>query len=203
MKTALLVLASVGISVGATYVVVSNKKTAELNTQLAAKQAEWDAEKDKLERDLKRARGQSPRIETVNNTVEVAVDNRQSPEEIIQRLSQIQPGTGEDRAAQQREIIFLLESLRERGQSSVPAISSFLAKNQDVDYEPARTDNGDGGRGPGGQGGDQGGFRGRGGPGGDQGGFRNRGGGTPGGGFRTRGGGPGGGGNGGQPQGNN
>lgn len=200
MKTALLVLASVGISVGATYVVVSNKKSAELNSQLAAKQAEWDAEKDRLERDLKRARGQAPRIETVNNTVEVAVDNRQSPEQIIQRLSQIQPGTGEDRAAQQREIIFLLESLRERGQESVPAISGFLAKNQDVDYEPARTDNGDSGRG--GSGGDQGGFRNRG-PGGDQGGFRNRsGGGGPGGGFRTRGGGQEGG-TGGQPQGNN
>ncbi len=167
MKTALLVVAAVGISVGATYMVVSNKKDAEFNTKLAAQKEDWEAEKEKLERDLKRARGQSGKIETVTTTEVVQVDGRPTPDQLIQRLASVQMKEDSDRAAQLREIIHAMESLREHGQSAVPAISGFLAKNQDVDYEPTFNRGGDDG---GGRGGDRGSFRGFGG--GDRGGDR-------------------------------
>lgn len=172
MKTLLVLLAAVGVSAGATYVIVSNKKSAEFAKERAALQEKWETEKEKLERELRRAKGQSSRVETVTTTVEVPVDGRVTPEQIIQRLARIQPATeSADRATQLREIIHLLESLREHGQAGVPAIRAFLALNQDVDYEPAGFGGPDG---PGG-GGDGGRFRGppdgfRGGPfGGDRG----------------------------------
>ncbi len=173
MKSILIILASVGVSIGATYLVVSNQKTREFNAEKARIMADRDAVVEKLERDLKRARGQAPRVETVTSTVEVEVDGRQSPQELINRLASIQPTSESDRAAQLREIIYLMESLRERGQESIPAISMFLAKNLDVDYDPPRDRGSEGGDGRGGTGGD-GGFRGR--SPGDFGGFRSRGG---------------------------
>ncbi|MEW6305592.1 MAG: hypothetical protein AB1705_19105 [Verrucomicrobiota bacterium] len=178
MKTILLLLAAAGISAGATYLVVSNKKTAEFAKQRAELQAQWDTEKEKLERDLKRARSTAPRVETTTTTVEVPVDGRMAPAEIIQRLSRIQPTSEAERANQLREIIHLLETLREHGQAGVPAIRGFLAQNQDIDYEPASRGEGDGERRFGDRGGGFGGDRGPGdrGP-GDRGpgGFRGRG----------------------------
>lgn len=157
MKAIFLSLVAVGVAVGATHVVVTNKQTAKHAVEVAALQAQWDAEKDKLERELKRARGQAPRLETITETVEVTVDGRDTPQQLIQRLAKIQPASDSERVTQLREIIHLLESLKEHGQAGVPAISAFLALNQDVEYEPARTEGGEGG------GGDRGGDRGRGG----------------------------------------
>jgi hypothetical protein len=193
MKTILAVLAAAGVSAGATYMVVSNQKTAEFGKERARLQEEYEGKVEKLERDLKRAKGQSPRIETVTSTVEVEVDGRPTPDQIIQKLASIQPASGDtERAAQLREIIHHMESLREHGQGAVPAISGFLAKNQDVDYEPSfnrspegggdgRGDGRDDGRSRFGDRGGPGGFGGRGGPpggfgGGDRGGFGGRGG---------------------------
>jgi len=189
MKTILAVLAAAGVSAGATYLVVSNQKAAEFGKERAKLQEEFEGRVEKLERDLKRAKGQSPRVETVTSTVEVEVDGRPTPDQIIQKLAAIQPASGDsERATQLREIIHLMESLREHGQGAVPAISGFLAKNQDVDYEPTFNRNpeggGDGredGRSRFGDRGGPGGFGGRGGPpggfgGGDRGGFGGRGG---------------------------
>jgi hypothetical protein len=167
MKNLLALVLAVGVASGATFVVVSNKKSAAFAGERERLQAEWDAEKEKLERELRRLRGQTPRVETLTTTVEVPVDGRITPDQIIQRLARVQPATDNtERANQLREVIHLLESLREHGHASVPAIRGFLALNQDIDYDPAG-----GGGGPGGPGGFGGGDgeRSRGGP---PGGFR-------------------------------
>jgi hypothetical protein len=157
MKLILAVVIAAGVSAGGAYLVVSNKQSEEFDRQLTAKQLEWDNEREKLERELRRMRGQAPRIETVTTTVEVPVSDNPSAAQILSRLTQMKPGSSDaDRYRTIREIIHQMESLVDLGPSALPAIRAFLTQNQDIPYERERQpegEQGDGGRGPGGPGG--------------------------------------------------
>lgn len=162
MKIVLAILLVAGVSFGATYLYVSNEKTAEFRKEKAEMEAKWSDEKERLERELSTAKNKSPRVEQVTETVEVVKTAQKTPEEILAILLQTKPASGNDRYQSIRSIIHQLESLRELGPKALPSIKAFLAKNEDISYEREReTDaNGQPQDGRGGRGGPPGGFRG-------------------------------------------
>jgi len=162
-----LILASVlaaGVGFGAAYVYVSNEKTAEFRKEKTALESQWTENKEKLERDLREAKGKAGRVEQITETVEVVKTAQKTPKEILDKLMQIKPAsTGNARYASIREIIHHLESLNELGAGALPSIRNFLKQNVDVSYERERQQQVDENGNPV-PGGNNGGDRGRGGP---------------------------------------
>ena len=165
MKALIAVVAVAGISAAGAWFAASNQQAARFQTEKQKLQAQWDEEKTRLDRDLKRARSQSPRVETVTETVEIPVAHKASPQQILSKLTSLKPPAGEtERIRALREIIHYLETLADLGEESLPHIRSFLAQNVDIPYERERERDREGeNQGQGGPGGD-----GRG-PGGDRG----------------------------------
>ncbi|HSH95236.1 MAG TPA: hypothetical protein VK968_13875 [Roseimicrobium sp.] len=141
MKTLITLLLVAGIASGATWFLVSRKQAAVAERERTELATKWTKEKEALEREIKRLANKAPRVEVV--TKSVPVDGRVTPAEIINQLVAIQPGEGADRSSRLREIIHLLESLREHGDNGVPAIRDFLARNEDIPYETASAANDD------------------------------------------------------------
>ena len=120
--------------------------------QLAALEKEISSLKTKL------ANAQS-RIDSlraqINSAGPAVADYGLSVPEILEELMEIKM-TSENRRAVQRRINFLLESLVEQGEASVPHIREFLNKMEDIDFVVQRSDEegeGEGrGRGRGGRG---------------------------------------------------
>lgn len=175
MKTFAIALITAGVAASGAWFVSANKKTEQFQQEKQALMDQWQSEKDLLDRELRRAKGQAPRVETITETVEVPIASKASPDQLLAKLSQLKPaGEDADRYRGIREIIHHLESLADLGPEALPYIRQFLAQNVDISYERERTregenqgggpggpgggDNrgGDGGRGPGGGGGDGG-----------------------------------------------
>ena len=113
--------------------------------QLAALEKEISSLKTKL------ANAQS-RIDSlraqINSSGPVVADYGLSVPEILEELMEIKM-TSENRRAVQRRINFLLESLVEEGEASVPHIREFLNKMEDIDFVVQRSDEEREGRGRG------------------------------------------------------
>ena len=117
-------------------------------TSLAALEKEISSLKTKL------ANAQS-RIDSlraqINSAGPAVADYGLSVPEILEELMEIKM-TSENRRAVQRRINFLLESLVEQGEASVPHIREFLNKMEDIDFVVQRSDGREGrGRGRGGE----------------------------------------------------
>lgn len=163
MKTLIAVVTVAGVCAAGAWFVAANKKTAEFQKERQTLLDQWQDEKDRLERDLRRAKGQTPRVETVATTVEVPVATKSSPQQILAHLTHMKPAGGEaERIRSIREIIHHLETLADLGPEALPHIRSFLAQNLDVSYEREREREGDNQNNP--QGNPQGGGPDRGGP---------------------------------------
>ena len=104
--------------------------------QLAALEKEISSLKTKL------ANAQS-RIDSlraqINSAGPAVADYGLSVPEILEELMEIKM-TSENRRAVQRRINFLLESLVEQGEASVPHIREFLNKMEDIDFVVQRSD---------------------------------------------------------------
>ncbi|HJO08227.1 MAG TPA: hypothetical protein QGH16_00140, partial [Verrucomicrobiota bacterium] len=85
----------------------------------------------------------------LNSGESTVVDSSLSVPEIIEELTQIKM-TSKDRRAVQRRINFLFESLVEQGEASVPHISEFLNKMEDIDFVVQRSEEEENERGRGG-----------------------------------------------------
>ena len=113
--------------------------------QLAAFEKEISSLKTKL------AKAQS-RIDSlraqINSAGPAVADYGLSVPEILEELMEIKM-TSENRRAVQRRINFLLESLVEQGEASVPHIREFLNKMEDIDFVVQRSDEEREGRGRG------------------------------------------------------
>ncbi len=85
----------------------------------------------------------------LNSGDSTVADSSLSAPEIIKELTQIKM-TSKDRRAVQRRINFLLESLVEQGEASVPHIREFLNKMEDIDFVVQRSEGEENERGRGG-----------------------------------------------------
>ena len=132
---ALLFVAAVGFAAGAIY--ISRQKDSQFQKTKAGLEEQWQAERQRLEKDLKLARNRPARVEQVTSTVQVPVATRPSPQEIIDKLIALKPAGGAMHNQTIRKVVHQLESLVELGPAALPTIRAFMRLNQDVDYERA------------------------------------------------------------------
>ena len=101
-------------------------------------------EKDSLKAKLANAQSRIDSLRAQLNSGGPAVaDSGLSAPDIIEELMQIKMTSGNRRAVQRR-INFLLESLVEQGEASVPHIREFLNKMEDIDFVVQRSEEEDG-----------------------------------------------------------
>ncbi len=117
--------------------------------QLVALEKEISSLKTKLANAQSRIDGLRAQINSAGPAV---ADYGLSVPEILEELVEIKM-TSENRRTVQRRINFLLESLVEQGQASVPHIREFLNKMEDIDFVVERSDEEGRGRGRGSRGG--------------------------------------------------
>ena len=117
--------------------------------QLVALEKEISSLKTKLANAQSRIDGLRAQITSAGQAV---ADYGLSVPEILEELVEIKM-TSENRRTVQRRINFLLESVVEQGQASVPHIREFLNKMEDIDFVVQRSDEEGRGRGRGGRGG--------------------------------------------------
>ena len=117
--------------------------------QLVALEKEISSLKTKLANAQSRIDGLRAQINSAGPAV---ADYGLSVPEILEELVEIKM-TSENRRTVQRRINFLLESLVEQGQASVPHIREFLNKMEDIDFVVQRSDEEGRGRGRGSRGG--------------------------------------------------
>ena len=104
-------------------------------------------EKDSLKAKLANAQSRIDSLRAQLNSGGPAVaDSGLSAPDIIEELMQIKMTSGNRRAVQRR-INFLLESLVEQGEASVPHIREFLNKMEDIDFAVQRSEEEESGRG--------------------------------------------------------
>ena len=134
MKTVIAVLLAAVLGFGAGYFYLSLKQ-AEKAAHSATEESNWAAEKAALEQQLAEARRHAPEVRTVTRTVNAAVTNRLSAEEILARLSRLNPETSEEpRNHVLRQVVYNLQLLASLGEEALPVIHAFLKQNRDIDY---------------------------------------------------------------------
>ena len=109
--------------------------------QLAARQAEWEAERAELQAalELTRTRAAPPaRLPSTPTAAASVVPLRLSPEEIIARLQTLRVSSGASSAPVLREAVYLLEELAKSGPESLPPIREFLARYEDAELDPSQ-----------------------------------------------------------------
>jgi hypothetical protein len=124
MKTLAAVILALAIGFAAAYVIVSWQKDAQLEQlksqpQVAAVAVPAAAPEEK--------------IVTVPAPATPA-SAAESPQEILDELLNVKLGEGSSRNAALRLVIFKLETLKQIGAGTVPAIRAFISRNVDVDY---------------------------------------------------------------------
>ncbi|HZF00363.1 MAG TPA: hypothetical protein VE344_00530 [Methylomirabilota bacterium] len=119
MKTLIAIILALGVGFAAAYVVVSKQKATQTQTAPAPAQTQ----------ETTAAPAQKVIVKTV--TSEPA---EESPQDILNDLINVKLGTGNERNAALRLVVFKLETLAQRGNVTIPAIRSFTGKNVDVDY---------------------------------------------------------------------
>lgn len=109
-----------------------------------ALQASWAREKADLERALEHARRDRPAPITITPAeVTPAPEHAPNAEAIIEQLRKIRANSRDGKLM--RRVIHHLEQLVDLGPAALPAIEAYLARFEDIDYSPARTE--EGGRG--------------------------------------------------------
>ncbi|MDB6121137.1 MAG: hypothetical protein JWQ71_130 [Pedosphaera sp.] len=137
MKTIIVIFLAAGLGFAAAYGFVSHQKDAQLKKQ----QALWQAEKDQLESAA--AQKKPARVETVTvHDAAAPTQGRATPQEILDKLIKLKPGSGAEHIHTVREIVHQLENLAEAGPDALPVIKEFLARNEDVNYSSV-DENGD------------------------------------------------------------
>ena len=142
MKFLITILLAASTGFAAAYFFVSNSNDAALKNERAKSEAQWQAEKAKLESELSAAKNKKAKVEHI--TTEVAVAAKRSPKEILDNLLKLQP-SGATRIYTIRKIVHELEDLAELGDESLADIREFLAKNSDLEYSVERAGQSDGG----------------------------------------------------------
>lgn len=129
MKAFIIGTFAAGAAAGATYLAVSNHQPAhDWSKEKASLEATFQAEKDRLQAELEKERKRSGRVETV----EVEVSTALSPDQIMERLKSLHPSS--EKQKNLREIMFHFQSLVAHKDNAVPAISRYLALNEDISY---------------------------------------------------------------------
>jgi hypothetical protein len=133
MKTALLLVLAAGVGFAAGAFIISKREALRHASALAESRAAWDAEKAALEEALDAARAQRPAAPPPLVIEAPAGPVRLSPAEIIGKLRALR-GSGPRTL---RESVYWLAELVQAGQSALPAIREFLARNEDLDLDTA------------------------------------------------------------------
>lgn len=140
MKKLLTVILIAGIGFAVAWVVVSNRLADRHAALLAEQQAVWQIEKAALEAALQAVKAH-PRIVTVPGmpvpAADPAVPAKVSPAEIVTKLRGLKTVAGPGQARAVRQAIHGLEDLIAAGPAALPAIRDFLARNEDMDLDPA------------------------------------------------------------------
>ena len=143
MKTLVAILIAAGLGVAVAAVVVTRQQTALRSAQAAEsaqREAALAAEKAGLEKALAAARRRpAAPVEAAAPTPAPVVELAKAfpPTECIQRLVALKVSPGPGQAQTMRQVVHELESLIAAGPLALPAIKEFLARNEDIDYEPA------------------------------------------------------------------
>jgi hypothetical protein len=137
MKQIIAGLAVLIVGSASAYLVGSNRANKAAELSRIQVEESWQNHVAELESQLKENRSRAGEIPTVKETVEVPVWVTDAPEAIISRLVAIGPAVGSSRNVTLRQIIHELESLRRLGPLALPAIHSFMVRNEDLDYTVA------------------------------------------------------------------
>lgn len=134
----ILILMAAAFAIGST--VAARRAAARNAAEQAAQSAAWLAEKAKLESALKRAQSRSRELPmpvaapaTLNSYAPQTASLVQ-PDELLQQLAALTPGSGAENHRVMRQVLVLLEELAQVGPPALPAIRAFLASGQDVPY---------------------------------------------------------------------
>jgi hypothetical protein len=136
MKTLVAALAALAVGFGVAFAISSAQKEAALSEQKTKLEAQWRAERDQLEEELRGKR----KTKTIEREVAVTIPAR-TAEEILQNLLTLKP-VGAARVTVIRKIVHELEDLAQLKDSAVPPIRNFLARNEDMDYSERSSDEG-------------------------------------------------------------
>lgn len=131
---ALLLVAALGFALGGNH--ASRREAERHAAELAAEQAAWDAEKNRLDDALKRARAKTwpEPVPTVVMAPPVAAPSGASPEELLAQLQEL-PAPAPP--AHMRRAVYLLERLAQTGPATLPAIREYLARYEDIEFDAA------------------------------------------------------------------
>jgi hypothetical protein len=140
MKTLIVILLAAAVACASTFFVVSTRNAAELKQAQAA----WDAEKLQLEASVTNTPASAEKVAVVA-APSVTASAEESPQDILNDLLNIKIGTGGERNAALRLVVFKLETLTQCGKPAIPAIRAFIGRNVDVDYETQDNNNNNGG----------------------------------------------------------
>lgn len=142
MKALLAALLVGGVFVAATASFVANREAVRHRATLAQAQAQWAEEKAQLEAALKKAKGRTVVVEApapaAPATAVVTVTAKPDPDAIIARLTAFKsttPGQTLPQNRQLKRVLHEFESLVDAGESALPAIRAFLARNEDVEFQ--------------------------------------------------------------------
>jgi hypothetical protein len=133
MKTLLTLCAAIGLTLVATYLVVSHQKAAEFDRERELLKSSWAAERAELEAALKAAKRPAP-MATVSAPAASDSTDRSAAHDVIEKLKKLRVLGGEQRNPSIRHIVHQLETLVDLGPDAIPAIREFLGKFEDVDY---------------------------------------------------------------------
>ena len=131
MKNLLSILVFVGVTGAITALVVSKREATRYENLLRISSAEWEAEKSKLETEL-RAAQKPARVATVVQP-QIETELKASSREILDSLKKLRASSNDPKTA--RRILHHLETLIDMGNSALPVIREFLARNEEVFYE--------------------------------------------------------------------
>lgn len=131
MKNLLSILVFVGVTGAITALVVSKREATRYENLLRISSAEWEAERSKLETELREAQKPARVVTVVQPQNEKEI--KSGPREILDSLKKLRASSNDPKTA--RRILHHLETLIDLGNSALPVIREFLARNEEVLYE--------------------------------------------------------------------
>lgn len=147
MKKLLVVMLAAGLGFAVVSWMVAKHLATRHAARLAERQADWQAERAALEAALDAAKAHAQGLAGPVPPAAVARPvgpAKLSPTEVVAKLAALKPAPGsQTRTA--RQAVYWLEELIAAGPAALPAIRTFLARNQDLEFSAAGS--GRGGRG--------------------------------------------------------
>ena len=140
MKIVIALIAAAGIGSAATYMVIESRpaKQAEAHPVAPSKV------KAKPEKSLLTSKSKTTRVESAEPKAEPPAARGLTANEIIEGLIEFKPAADKGRNAALRTLIHRFETLNDMGPAALPAIKTFLSKNQDVEFLRDRGGEGNG-----------------------------------------------------------